>query len=79
MRFMGNCLRYSLQNNNYTICLFGIIGFPGSGIQCRISHNLSKSAKIGSNTARLGVHKTLDNRLIIKRFYFVECNIGVTF
>ena len=61
MRFMGNCLRYSLQNNNYTICLFGIIGFPGSGIQCRISHNLSKSAKIGSNTARLGVPRKAKN------------------
>ena len=70
MRFMGNCLRYSLQNNNYTICLFGITGFPGSGIQCRISHNLSKSAKIGSNTARLGVPITTDNHLIISRYFF---------
>ena len=65
MRFMGNCLRYSLQNNNYTICLFGIIGFPGSGIQCRISHNLSKSAKIGSNTARLGVQRKSQTIFII--------------
>lgn len=40
---------------DYAVCLREIIGFPGSGIQCRISHNLSKSAKIGSNTARLGV------------------------
>lgn len=31
------------------------MGLPGSGIQWRISHNLSKSANIGSNTARLGV------------------------
>lgn len=42
---------------NYAVCLCGFIGFPGSGIQCRISHNLSKSAKIGSNTARLGVQE----------------------
>lgn len=38
------------------------MGLPGSGIQWRISHNLSKSAKIGSNTARLGVLKRLKIR-----------------
>lgn len=70
MRFMGNCLRYSLQNNNYTICLFGITGFPGSGIQCRISHNLSKSAKIGSNTARLGVLMMTENHMIFQSSFF---------
>lgn len=48
---------FSSKVKDYAVCLHGIIGFPGSGIQCRISHNLSKSAKIGSNTARLEVLK----------------------
>lgn len=39
----------------YTTGLLGSIGSPGFGIQWRISKMRSRSANIGSNTARLGV------------------------